>query len=383
MTALDELVEDMASVFAAPCTLEDPEFRLLGFSDQRRDERMDEIRQRSILERRSTVEVRAWFQSHGIREAVGPVRTPGDPARGISARLCIPARHLGRVWGYFWVLQGDDRADESRWPEAMAIAEAAATLLNLTERRQADRDALYRDTVEGQAASARRSAVELAAAAGIDVDQPVRCVLVDRPDLAQQLGSRPVRSGVVWARESGTMSAAVVGAGVLGSTSDLPDVLATLGLARRIADLDRVTRVGVGPTVGALDDLARSRSGARVALRVAHHRGDGLVSWTDLGPLRLLGLARSSDLAHAVLTPELERFLRNGDPTLVDTVTVFLEEAGAVGRTADRLAVHRQTVYHRLAQVERATGSDLRKGDDRLRLHLALSLMPFLEGSSR
>jgi hypothetical protein len=378
VTTLEELVEDMALLLEAPCTLEDAEFRLIGFSDQRGGAAVDTVRQRSILERGSSVEVRDWFHGHGIREAPGPVRTPTDDARGIVGRLCVPARHRGRVYGYFWLLDPDDTINQQLWPEAGRIAEAAAKLLDLVERRQERRDALFRELVEGVTA-ARLSATELAAAGGLDVHEPVRCVLVQRPELAEQVASRPARPGVVWARAGAGTCAAVVRASLLPATAVLPDVLTALGLSRRVADLDRATHVAVGPAVRGLDELASAHTGALVALRVARAGAGGtVVDWTSLGPLTLLGVARDGDLAWSLIPPHLARFLREATPEVLETARVFLDEAGSASRTAKRLAVHRQTVYHRLSQIERRSGCDLSSGEDRLRLHLALRLAPFV-----
>jgi hypothetical protein len=379
MTALNDLVDDMAAVTGAPCTLEDPEFRLVAFSSQQGDELLDVVRRRSILERGSTPEVCEWFHAHGIREAARPVRIPGDTAAGIAGRLCVPARHLGRVLGYFWLLDPEVRIDESSWPEAMHIAESAAELLNLVERRQTNRDELYRHLIESPLGDDRRSAGELAAAAGLDVRASVTCVLVRRPELAEQLASKPSRPGVLWARESDEVCAAIVRADVLDQEDTLQQVLARLGLSRRLAELDDATNVGIGPVVNGLDHLPRSRSGAGVALRVALDRGTGeVVRWSQLGVLALLGTARDDDLSRAVLPGGLKAFVDSAPRDLVTTALVYLEEAGSVSRAAQQLAVHRQTVYHRLTQVERLSGCDLSLGSDRLRLHLALALAPFL-----
>ncbi|EXG81674.1 PucR family transcriptional regulator [Cryptosporangium arvum] len=379
MTALDDLVDDMAGLLDAPCTLEDPDFRLIGFSGQGRAGVVDEVRRHSILERGSTPEVREWFLAHGIHEATGPVRTPADPARGIAARLCIPARHLGRVHGYFWLLEDEHPIGVEHWGEAARIAEAAASLLGLVERRQARRDANYREAVEGHGGAAAHSALELASAAGLDVRDPVACVLVHRPDLGGQLASRSTRSGLVWVREDNVVCAAVVHADLIRSATTLPTTLAALGLGRRLSSLDDSTWVGVGPVVSGLAELAASRTGARVALRVARASERGtVVEWGGLGPLGLLGVARDDDLARTLLTPRLRRFLDEAPGALVETARVYLDEAGSVARAAGRLSVHRQTVYHRLAQIEHLTGCDLSTGEGRLRLHLALRLAPYL-----
>lgn len=378
MTTLDDLTEEMARLTDAPCTLEDPQFRLIAFSDHRTDDAVDSIRQRSILQRHSSDDVRVWFRGQGIEDSEGPLRTPADTELGIVARLCVPARHLGRVQGYFWLLDPDGRIDPGTWPEAGRIAESAAHLLNVAERRQARRDALFRELVEGGRLAARESAADLADAAGLDLHEPLACVLVDRPELADQVASRPARSGVVWARTDDAV-AAVVRARLVADASGTDDLLTALGIGRRLDSLDPVTRAAVGPVVPDVDSLATTFRGARVGLRVARTRPPGdVVTWASLGPLALLGVARDDDLAAAVVEPAVQQFLATASAEVVATLRTWLDEAGSASRTADRLSVHRQTVYHRLAQVEQATGYDLARGRDRLRLHLAVELAPFL-----
>lgn len=379
MATLEDLVEDMARLTDAPCTLEDPDFRLIAFSDHRADDVVDPIRQRSILQRRSDEQVRAWFREHGIETSPGPLRVEGDAQLGIVGRLCVPARHLDRVHGWFWLLDPDDRIPTETWPEATRIAEAAARLLGVAERRQTHRDALFRELVEGGRRAARASADELARAVGVRLDEPVACVLVERPDLLDQVASRPARAGVAWFRSPDVVEG-VVRAGVLEGRDDLDAVLTALGVGRRVAELDGATRVAVGPTVEGIDDLAASHRGAQVALRVARAPGSGeLVRWSDLGPLALLGLGRDDDLREAVLDAGLTRLLAAAPDDVLATVRTWLEEAGSASRTAERLSVHRQTVYHRLDHAARLGGLDLSRGADRLRLHLALELAPHLD----
>lgn len=59
---------------------------------------------------------------------------------------------------------------------------------------------------------------------------------------------------------------------------------------------------------------------------------------------------------------------------LVRTARVFLDAGGSVARTADRLEVHRGTVYYRLRQIEDITGLQLDDGRHRLLLHLGLTV---------
>ena len=377
MGELDDLVDDMANLLEAPCTLEDTEFRLIGFSGQRD---VDTVRRRSILERSSVPEIQDWFNAQGIRQSEGPLRTPADPDRGISGRLCVPARHLSRVHGYFWLLDPADHIPESIWPEAMRIAEVAALLLSETGRRQARRDALYRRLVEGGRESVKHSAGELAGLGGMRPDDAVACVLVESAGMSEHLATRALRPGVMWANEAHGIVAAVVPAGILDDLApDAHQVLSALGRTGHLMSSDDKTAVGVGPVVGGMEDLHQSRSGALVALRVARTADHGdVVRWDELGPLALLGSARDVDIANALLTRKITQFLGDGAPELLASARAYLDEAGSMARTAKLLGVHRQTLYHRLSRVEHLTGCSFADGNDRLRLHLALRLAPYL-----
>ena len=71
---------------------------------------MDPVRTRSILTRRSTAAVRAWFEGFGIARATGPVRIPAAPEAGVfRGRICLPVRHRGVVLGYVWLLDDGPR----------------------------------------------------------------------------------------------------------------------------------------------------------------------------------------------------------------------------------------------------------------------------------
>ncbi|NUP30687.1 MAG: PucR family transcriptional regulator, partial [Streptomycetaceae bacterium] len=100
------IVEEVAALLGAPATLEDRDFTLVAFAAHEGDADVvaDDVRARSILSRRSSPQVKAWFESFGITRATRPVRIPADPATGVRARLCLPARHGGVTYGYIWLL---------------------------------------------------------------------------------------------------------------------------------------------------------------------------------------------------------------------------------------------------------------------------------------
>src|SRR3954469_19386257 len=141
---LQELVDEVSRLLAAPATLEDAEFTLLAFCahDDSRAETMDAVRTRSILTRGSPAATRTWFEEFGIAAAEAPLRTPADEAAGIPTRLVLPVRHAGRIRGYLWLLDGGriDPADDADPALAAAVDLAAEAGRILAERAAADDD---------------------------------------------------------------------------------------------------------------------------------------------------------------------------------------------------------------------------------------------------
>ncbi|TJZ46286.1 PucR family transcriptional regulator [Streptomyces piniterrae] len=109
-----QLVDEISAALGAPATLEDRDFGLIAFGahEGEDDEVMDPVRTRSILQRRSSAAVRAWFEAFGIARAKSPLRIPPDPAAGVfRGRICLPVRHRGIVHGYVWLLDDGHLSD--------------------------------------------------------------------------------------------------------------------------------------------------------------------------------------------------------------------------------------------------------------------------------
>ncbi|WP_369249371.1 PucR family transcriptional regulator [Streptomyces sp. R41] len=130
-----ELVDEISALLGAPATLENRDFELIAFgaydSDGDFDEAsLDPVRTRSILTRRSTSAVRAWFESFGIARATGPVRIPPTPEAGVyRGRICLPVRHRGVVLGYVWLLADEPGPTDAQLTAAMEVASRIGALL--------------------------------------------------------------------------------------------------------------------------------------------------------------------------------------------------------------------------------------------------------------
>jgi hypothetical protein len=380
---LQDIVDEVSQLLLRPATLEDRHLNLVAFCSHGAE--IDDIRQRSILQRRSTADVLRWFEQFGIATADGPVRTPSSPEQGVLARLCLPARWNGVTYGYLWLIDEDGTIDGSHVPACMELAGWAGALMAQQARAREELDVKLQDLLSTDQETVERAASEIDER-GI-IRRGVSVAAVDLR-LAQGVSAEPVpmnlwalpRSVLTSSGDHHTTLLVPLPTGDLGHAADV----ARRALELYAERLDDVTRPHLLAGVGAArPDLAQARSSrqeARLATRVV----DAVPAlrpvgrWPELGVYRLLACGPQGALAAAVLDPAVLRLLEHGDAELRETAVTYLDSGGSVQRTAGSLNVHRQTVYHRLQRIERITGLDLSRGDHRLLLHLGLTMAPLL-----
>lgn len=372
------LVDDISASLGTPATLEDRDFALIAFAAHEGDEErgpdadLDQVRTRTILQRRSTAAVRAWFESFGITRAREPVRIPPDPSAGVrTGRLCLPVRHGGVVYGYVWLL--DDGALELHDPRVARAQQTAArigALLAAEAQAGAHAGELLRELLTGPAPGRREAAEELRSALGPAVSGPLAMVAV-RP---WDGGTGPQASGGPGGIPGVAAHCGLAGAGALAvlvrlRAADAPGPAE--GVARRLLAAGPAA-AGVSPLDGGLAEAAapawrEALVAARAAAAEPERFGD-VAQWAAIGPYRLLGRIPGGGPPD----PAVRRLLEPANREMARTAEAFLDRAGQAGRTAADLGIHRQTLYYRLGRVERLTGLDLDDGEDRLLLHTAL-----------
>lgn len=315
---MQELADALAERLGTPVAIEDRRYRMLAYSAHA--EAPDRVRLASILTREAPAELAAWLDAHGLPDADAPVRLAPPPALGMGPRVAVPIP--GRL-GYVWLVD-DGTVGPAELAAAGATAAAAAEAIRA--RREAERTdrALVRALLRGEPEAAQKLRER-------GLRDPVR--VVAGPDLAH--------------RRLVTGDGAALFA---GTDADLD----ALGLA-----------LGASAPRDRLEDAPAALREAELA---ASLRGQGrVVRWERLGALQLL-----APLAGAPVPDALARLLPH--PELVATLTAYLDRAGDAQAAAAAMFVHRTTLYHRLRRIERIAGVDLRDGDDRLLLHMALRL---------
>ncbi|KOT27548.1 hypothetical protein ADK41_36545 [Streptomyces caelestis] len=389
-----ELVDEISELLGAPATLENRDFELIAFGayDSEGDldpSALDPVRTRSILTRRSTAAVRAWFEGFGITRATGPVRIPRTPEAGVHrGRVCLPVRHRGVVLGYVWLLDYDPGPSERQLDAAMRVTARIGALLADEAQHGADLTRELRAVLTAERDWQREMAVaELRTALGGRADGPhtVVCVApwpsVD-PDDAPSVRTVPGATALCtlpWGAGGAFLGDGLSLALLLRLRST--DVLApATTAASRLLERAGASGPGSrgGPPVAAgiavpragLAELGAAWAEASAAARaaLAEPRLGPVAPWASIGPYRLLtALPRG-----AARDPVVGPLLSPAHAELARTAEVYLDRAGQAGRTAAELGVHRQTLYYRLSRIEQLTGLDLDDGEDRLLLHMAL-----------
>ncbi|MEE1927312.1 helix-turn-helix domain-containing protein [Streptomyces sp. TRM 70351] len=397
------LIDEVSALLGAPATLEDRDFGLIAFgahgSDSDDEELvLDPVRTRSIMQRRSSAAVRAWFERFGIARATGPVRIPPDPAAGVvRGRICLPVRHGGIAYGYIWLLDdGTLELTDARLTESLATAARIGALLAADARAGARLGELLRTALTATAAARRAAAEELREALGAAAGGPLAVVAVTPwqegagasggDGVPARLPQVPVACALPPA-EAGT--GAVAGAGPAGAGGPGTGALAALvrlrapgALEPALAAADRFLRsprtggagaAGVSAPLPGLAEPAPAWRQALAAARAARAepRLGPVAQWAALGPYRLLTALPPG----APADPAVRRLLEPAQREMARTAEVFLDCAGQAGRTAAALGIHRQTLYYRLSRVEQLTGLDLNDGEARLLLHMSLKAL--------
>ncbi len=396
-TELQRIVDALALRVGRPALIEDRRQRVIVYSEHA--DPVDEVRQLSILQRHTTPEVTAFLRRAGIMSSRAPVRTPGSDERHLLPRVCIPIWHRDLLLGFVWFIDADRSMTADEIDAATVVAGDLALALyreNLAGELAAQRETesvrmLLADEAEAREHAARALVEDGALVVG-EATVAICGRLVIRPGVARDdlmgMALEQALSGThrwIGARHAvhlvrydhGVLVVSCPSARRPGAEQVAEHLYAALEAATR--GLDGVASVvaGVGQPVGSLPDARRSYDEALQAAAVAAQLPAlGRVAyWSQLGIYRVLFQLSEDQISSASIHPGLERLLE--DPSLLpllETIEAYLDLAGNAHATADRMMLHRTSLYYRLQRIEKLAGTDLKDGNERLCLHLALKL---------
>jgi sugar diacid utilization regulator len=385
---LQNFVEDLAIRLDAPTVLEDQEQRMIAYSTHSAP--IDDVRRESILRRETRPDTKTWFRQFGIVAATEPLRTPADPMAGVLGRLCVPVRYLNRLLGFLWLIDDELRLGAAEISVVKDVADHVGLLLYEEQLSRQLAGAVVNQLLSPSAELRELAVQQIKETATLDVHAPSAVVVLQPLALAEHLVRPTITDALseVTRRCQGIkhLHAASGDHGVLlVQLRSMEDDANAHRLAHEARESMRRRRgqcrviASVGEPQEHIGAAATSYQQARLSAKVAQlvpSVGD-LPCWRDLGVFRILAQLPSEEIAAAVLDPRLARLLRSGDEPVVLTLETYLDSGCDAKATAERLHLHRGTLYYRLQKAERIGGVDLRNGDDRLAIHMGFKLARF------
>ena len=375
----ERTVTRLAAEIDLPVVLEDAAQQPIAYSPH--DDLTDAIRRETILRRSTSEVVVDHFRAYRLAEQDRPFVIPGDDAREVLPRLCVPIRHQEVNLGYLWVLL---RSTEVTAAQLAAADEARATLLRsfLAEDRvrESETDTVL-DLISGDPERGVTALTDLEARGTFPTGQRCR-VLVCVGQAWEHPAVRASFWGAGWAPPGQDQLRAVTereGIVVVTAGSDhlgVTSVEAALARLRAVASEGDRLVIGVGSMVGGPAQAPRTYRQARLAVRVALTEPDlPVASWDRLGTYRYLTQLPRELLADAV-DDRVERLVEEA-PELAVTAEAYVRQAGAITTVADALHIHRTTLYYRLRTIT-GHGLDLSRGEDRTVVDVGLQALRLL-----
>jgi DNA-binding PucR family transcriptional regulator len=318
-----------------------------------------------------------------LKEALAAARQSGRTVRdegngGLPTRWIAPvlagSEHLGAV-----VLAGTGEPGDADLRTLERAAQVTALLL-LGRRSVAEAEQRVRGELLEEVLSAPdRDPDDLQRRAGVlsaNLDRPHVVTVVDAEGVKRH---RVESAAGALAAELGGLAAGHAGQVVLVVPGEDAEDLGGLIRRRLGAALGaRVTVGAAGPASGAAQ-IARAHGDAARCRRLlaALGRAGDSATVASLGIYALLlNQAEQADLDDFVtrtLGPLLEYDRRRG-ASLVATLDAYFGHAGHLGRTAEALHVHVNTLYQRMGRVAALVGEGWQQPDRALTLHLALKI---------
>ncbi|WP_143517528.1 CdaR family transcriptional regulator [Pseudonocardia sp. MH-G8] len=354
---------------------------------------------RAILQRVAVPEVYRHIQAHGVRRWSGTGHVAADAALGFKQRLVIPIRHGSHLLAHLMII--DEPGHELRRPEVAEAEQVAVLMARVLERdhRESVRHGAERvqllDDLFADNDATRERAVHLASetfAGPTDrISVMTLTVLSPRLQEAERL-SLVMEAGLqnLARRERSHVYHVVDGseATIISVSPRDPGPDDVRALGRRALEaveslLGPSSRcvVGLPAQSNSLTGMPQARRQSRLAAEAASLL-PGLrpvAGFADLGAYAVLLRIPREELED-VVPPGLRRLLESDSRGLLrETLEVYLAEAGSVPATADRLSLHRTSLYYRLGQIRDRLGLDLRRGEDRLVVHLGLRALAVLD----
>ena len=374
---LQVIAEQLAAAVERSVIIDDAALRPVAVSAQ--TGLVDASRIEAVLQRRTSARHRQMLTERGIFKAREPVPIPAREP-GSLPRLCLPLANRDQLLGFLWLID-EPPLTAAQVQRAQAAAAQAARLLHQRAARQTAEfgtftglaDALLHADDEDRAEAARKLTDEAALTGSPPYALGLIRYLVDAP--AGQRDSLLQAAGDLRRRAApGSFVLATPGQHELmaittqDATGPLRDAVRALPGPPLV--------IGTAGAAAALAAVHAERDNARYAAEVAAAvpAFSRAADWGELDSYAVFQYLPRDQAAPERICPGITAVLTERTGMYEATIRAYLDCGANVQQAAALLHIHRTTLYWRLAQVTDLLAVDLSRGDDRLKLHLALKL---------
>ncbi len=382
----------IAELVDAPVTIEDPQSRVLAFSENQ--DKADQARRATILGRKAPDLFHSRMRQHGVykrlHSATSPIYVTGRPP-DVLPRVVMPVRAGGEFLGSIWaVIDGTPSPEQE---EGLAVAARTVAMQLLRQRFAADswraaETASLLSLLQGGAGAeetARRLGLAangyqvVAVSAQFNGSLDGDAVFLRLMD-GLRLSLSALHRESILAKIGERLFAVVPVPATRSIGRPDPDVRQFVDqfAARYTRTLSVPVHFGLGTVVASVRDLPRSRTEAERVLRVlGRQEGRSLVAdIAEVGDQALLDLLLDAMATEPTLGSEA--FLRvlehdeQRNTQFAETLLAWIGSFGDTDAAAAQLVVHPNTVRYRIRQLRGLGLTNLDDPAERLALQLHL-----------
>ncbi|WP_142059786.1 CdaR family transcriptional regulator [Pseudarthrobacter sp. B4EP4b] len=384
LTLLEEdlfaIAQTTARLTSSHVVIEDAANKVLAYSTVSND--IDELRKASILARRGPrkyelllKDLGAYRELHGTRL---PVRVPARPQDGLRERVAITLFAGDRIMGYIWLQETGDGFGPD--VDHVLKGSAARTSTELIRYRNQQSVHMREDRI-ARILSGPAEAAASAHSEKIPAERPAALILIGISDAEAQADDAALKHGEL-ANLASIHAAAYKASAIVGQfkgdtaviVPGLQSAAAEPGLRALAESIVRDARkhlgitpfAAVGPVV---PDLLSIHSITRIAealLRCVSGATQTSVATVDDFEAEILFQEAVQNFASSTFRHRTLSALLRDDPELAETLRTYFEASLDVAECAQRMKLHKNTVYYRISKASRVTGLDFGNPRDSL-----------------
>lgn len=389
---MDELADVIGDLLQNPITVEDADHKLIAYSSH--GDSTDQARWSTIMGRRVPEKVLTRLWKDGVFQELltqdDPVHIPAKDEVGLGKRVAIAIRRGNDVLGYIWAQEVNrpiTRDDDEILRQAAKAA--VSRLIQRQGKRKAEEQRRKEFLWELLLGNHHSEAIIRQKAESLQMHLPpsyLICIIEAAGlRLDQYLYPLLMRDKLFWVVDG---SQIILLIGLTEPKKEKSNVLirkVEQFLSDSLGKLE--THVSVGQVIAgygrgykSYTEIVKSYQEALHAVKIKKlfpREIAGIHGYHELGIYRYLLKCRQWDEEQGYENERLEvlkQYDRDNQTAMQETLETFLDAAGKVNVTAQRLHIHINTLSYRLRRIEEIMQVDLENMNQRTSLYLELKM---------